>query len=158
MALDPTAREANYKDSMKKYLVDSLVTIEGLKVTFDPRMYIPETFKASNPNVKKWVSVKFSNMYRDDMSDAMLELRACTRQDNEGFILSQLCDNIIGYLTTTEGDGIKRITFYRSYPSQAWEVIGGIVVQDVMESRELEAEDDTLYKIITVTLRFASKI
>ena len=158
MALDPTAREANYKDSIKKYMVDNLVTIEGLLVTFDPRLYIPETFKTTNPNVKKWVSVKFGNLYRDDMSEAILEIRCCTRQDTEGFILSQLSDKVIGYFTTTEGDGIKRIVFYRSYPSQAWENIGGIVVQNVMESREMEAADDTLFKLITVILRFASKI
>lgn len=158
MALEPTAREANYKDSLKKYIVDSLITIESLKVTFDPRMYVPETFSATNPTVKKWIAVKFGPLYRDDMSEAILELRCCTRQDNEGFVLSQLCDKVIGYFTTTSDDGIKRITFYRSYASQAWENIGGIVVQDVRESMELMADDDTLYKIITLTLRFASKI
>lgn len=158
MSLDPTARYANYKDSIKKYMVDSLVTTEGLKITFDPRMYVPETFKSTNPNVKKWVAVKFGEMYRDDMSEAILEIRCCTRQDTEGFQLSQLCDNVIGYFTTTDGDGIKRITFYRSYASQAWENIGGIVVQDIRESREMEAADDTLFCIITVILRFASKI
>lgn len=158
MALDPTAREANYKDSIKKHMVDNLVTVEGVKITFDPRMATPETFKSTNPNVKKWVAVKFGELYRDDMSEAILEIRCCTRQDTEGFQLSQLADKVIGYFTTTDGDGIKRITLYRSYPSQAWENIGGIVVQDVRESREMEAADDTLYKIITVVLRFASKI
>lgn len=158
MALEPTAREANYRDSIKKYMVDSLVTIEGLKITFDPRMHVPETFKSTNPNVKKWVSVKFGNLYRDDMSEGILEIRCCTRQDTEGFQLAQLCDKVIGYFTTTSDDGIKRITFYRSYPSQAWDNIGGIVVQDVMESREMEAADDTLWKLVTVILRFASKI
>lgn len=143
---------------MKKYLVDNLITTEGLLVTFDPRMFIPETFKATNPDVKKWVAVKFGALYRDDMSEAILELRCCTRQDNEGFQLSQLCDKVIGYLTTTDGDGIKRITFYRSYAAQPWEVIGGIVVQDVRDSLEFTADDNTLYKLITVTLRFASKI
>jgi len=158
MALDPTAREANYKDSIKKYLVDSLVTTESLKISFDPRMYTPETFKSTNPNVKKWVAVKFGNLYRDDMSEAILEIRCCTRQDSEGFQLSQLTDKVIGYFSTESGDGIKRITFYRSYPSQAWDTIGGIVVQDIRESREMEAADDTLYKVITIILRFASKI
>lgn len=158
MALDPTARDANYKDSIKKFVVDNLVGIEGLKVTFDPRMATPETFKTTNPTVKKWVSFKFADLYRDDLSEAILEARCCTRQDNEGFQLSQLCDKVIGYFTTTDGDGIKRITFYRSYPSAPWEAIGGIVVQDVRESREMEAADDTLFRIITITLRFASKI
>ena len=158
MVLDPTAREANYKDSIKKYLIDNLVTIESLDITFDPRMYDPQTFINKNRSLKKWVAIKFGSLYRDDMSQALLEIRPCTRGDNEGFQLSQLCDKIIGYFSDTTGDGIKRITFYRSYPTIPWVSIGGIVVQDIHESQELQADDETLFKVITIVLRFASKI
>lgn len=157
MALDSTAREANFKDSMKKYLVDNLWTVEQIPLSFDASLANPLT--PNNAELRKWVNVRFADLYRDDMSLARLELRCCTRGDNEGFTLAQLCDKVIGYLTTTDDDGIKRITFYKSYPSPtAWENIGGIVIQDIYEGGVLTADDGTMFKILYVTCRFASKI
>ena len=157
MALDPTARETNYKDSIKKYIVDNLYTIENVPISFDPALANPRV--PNNVELKSWINVRFGDLYRDDLSRAVLEIRCCTRGDNEGFKLAQLCDKVIGYFTTIEGDGIKRITFYRSYPSPtAWVKIGGIVVQDIIESGVYRAEDETTYKILNIVLRFASKI
>lgn len=157
MALDPTAREANFKDSIKKYIVDNLWTTDNIPVSFDPSLANPKV--PNNTELRKWINVRFGDFYRDDLSRANVEIRCCTRQDNEGFSLAQLCDRVIGYLTTITGDGIKRITFYRSYPSPTpWDVIGGIVVQDIIESGVYRAEDESLYKVLNITLRFASKI
>ena len=156
MALDPTARESNFRDSMKKYLVDSLVTTEGLNLTFDKQMGVPYIH---DKTVDRWVIANFGSLERKDMSRAIMEIVACTRRDNEGFRLAQLCDTILGYLTvSTGGDATKRITFYRSHATEAWTVIGGIVVQEIYETEQMEAEDKTKFKIITVVLRFASKV
>lgn len=157
MVLDPTARETNYMDSMKKYIVDNMWTVERVPVSFDPSMANPKV--PNNMELTTWLNVRFSDLYRDDLSRASLEIRCSTRQDNEGFKLAQLTDKVIGYFTTTSGDGIKRITFYRSYPSPtSWDVIGGIVVQDIIESGVFRAEDETKYKVLYIVLRFASKI
>jgi hypothetical protein len=156
MALDPTAREANLRDSIKKYMVDNLATIESLNLSFDSTLATP---LLSDKSVDKWVIVNFGSMHRGDMSMTTLEIFCCTRKDNEGFKLAQLVDTVMGYLTVSTGDDSTcRIPFYRSYPSQPWENIGGIVVQDIFESEQLLAEDDTKYKILTVVLRFASKV
>jgi len=67
----------------------------------------------------------------------------------------------MGYLTPDSSvpDGIKRITFYRSFPSPTpWIVIGGIIVNDIIESPELDADDETKYKVLTVRFKFVSKI
>lgn len=157
MALDSTARETNFKDSIKKYLVDNMWTTERVPISFDPALSNPKV--PNNMELRKWLNVRFSDFYRDDLSRAVVEVRCCTRQDNEGFTLAQLCDKVLGYLTTTEGTGIKSIPFYRSYEAPTpWELIGGIVVQDVMESGVFKAEDETNYKVLYITLRFASKI
>jgi hypothetical protein len=157
MALDPTAREANFKDSIKKYIIDNLWTIDNIPVSFDPALANPKV--PNNMELRKWINVRYGDFYRDDLSRAILEIRCCTRQDNEGFVLAQLCDRVVGYFTTTTGDGIKRIPFYRSYPSPTpWEKIGGIVVQDIVESGVYKASDESNYKVLNVTLRFASKI
>lgn len=157
MALDPTARESNYMDSVKKYIVDTMWTVEKVPISFDPSLSNPRI--PNNMELRTWLNVRFGDLYRDDLSRANLEVRCCARQDNEGFKLAQLCDKVLGYFTTTSGDGIKRITFYRSYPSPTpWDVIGGIVVQDVLESGVFRAEDETQYKVLNIVLRFASKI
>lgn len=157
MALDPTAREANFKDSIKKYVVDNMWTTERVPISFDPALANPKV--ANNMELTTWLNVRFGDLYRDDLSRANLEIRCCTRQDNEGFKLAQLCDKVLGYFTTTEGTGIKSITFYRSYASPTpWEIIGGIVVQDIIESGVFKAEDETNFKVLNLVLRFASKI
>lgn len=157
MALDPTARETNYMDSMKKYIVDSMWTVERVPISFDPSLANPKI--PNNMELTTWLNVRFGDLYRDDLSRAVLEIRCASRQDNEGFKLAQLTDKVIGYFTTTSGDGIKRITFYRSYPSPTpWTIIGGIVVQDIMESAVYMADDETKFKVLHIVLRFASKI
>jgi len=141
---------------MKKYLVDSLKTAEGLNLSFDQSLATP---LLRDRSVDKWVVVNFGTMHRDDMSIANMDIFCCARKDNEGFKLAQLTDTVMGYLTGSgNGDSTLRIVHYRSYPSQDWVVIGGIIVQEVFESAQLVAEDDTKYKILNVVLRFASVV
>lgn len=40
MALDPTARLANVKDSIKKYFVDNIARTSGKKLTFDKALSV----------------------------------------------------------------------------------------------------------------------
>ena len=159
MALDPTAREANFRDSVKKYLVDSLVTANSIYLSFDKSLATP---KVQGHSVKRWVVVRFGSIARQTVTDAIVEIRCSTREDNEGFKLAQLVDTVMGYLTPdpdNDSDGTKRITFYRSraYPT-AWTVIGGLIVFDIIESPELDAEDETKYKTLTVRFKFVSKV
>lgn len=157
MALDPTARLANVKDSLKKYFVDSLHTGEGIALTFDKSLSTP---KLQGISVNQWVSINFGLVEMETLSTLLLNIYCCTRSDAEGFRLCQLRDKVMGYLTDTEqSDGMQRIPFYRSRASGNWTLLaGGFVVQEVTESGELEAPDETKYRILTVKLRFASKI
>lgn len=157
MALDPTARETNFKDSVKKYIIDNMWTTEKVPVSFDPALGNPRV--PNNTELTTWLNVRFGDFYRDDLSRATVEIRCCTRQDNEGFKLAQLTDKVMGYFTTTEGTGLKSFTFWRSYEAPTpWENIGGIVVQDIIESGVFKAEDESNFKVLYLTLRFASKI
>jgi hypothetical protein len=156
MALDATAREANIRDSIKKYFVDSLTTAEGIPVTFDRSLASPDL---QGKTVTKWVSVKLGDMEIATMSRIVLEVFVCTRQDNEGFKLAQLKDKVLGYLSDEDAtDGYKRISFYQSHATNAWTLLGAILVTKVIESGELEADDDTKYKLLTCFCRTASKI
>lgn len=157
MALDPTARTANVKDSLKKYFVDNIARSEGKKLTFDKAMAVPRI--QGDVPANEWVSIGMEDTDLDTLSSQTFTIYCCTRQDTEYRRLAQLTDLVMGYLTdTTETDGMKRIPLYRSYPDQAWELLGAMLVWDVMMSSEMEASDETKFRILSVTLRWAAKV
>jgi hypothetical protein len=157
MALDPTAREANVRDSVKKYFVDNLYRGESIELTFDTALDTP---KIQNPNspIDKWVSINFGSFDFDNMSEYDLRIFCCARNDPEGFKLAQLRDKVMGYLTdNTKNDGMARIPFYKSYADRAWELLGGLLLFVETESGQMTAPDGTKYKMIPVTMRWGAK-
>jgi len=155
MVLDPTARRANIKDSIKKWAVDD-VEIAERPVTLDKWLSTPDI---AGGTAKKWVSFNLGPVDRDVLSEILLDILCCTRADSEGYKLAQLTDNVMAELTdTTKTDGMKRIPFYISYADRAWELLGAILVQNVTESGEMEGPDGTKYIILSCRLRTASKI
>lgn len=156
MGLDASAREANVRDSLKKYWVDNLWKTHKTYITFDITLSTP---KLQGHVVDSWVAINIGSMDRETLSSLILEMYCCTRKDPEGFKLAQLSDRVMNYLSdTTKTDGMKRITLYQSKADEAWTEIGALLVQDVIESGQLMAMDNTKYKILTCTLRWASKI
>ena len=156
MALDPTAREANVRDSWKKYLVDNLWTTESIPLLFDKFSATPNV---RNKDTVRWVSVDFRDLERDTLSEGTLDIYLATRKDEEWFRLAQLSDTVMGYLTDlTTTDGYKRIPFYRSKASGSWDLLGSMIVTRILESDQMEVETDVKFKIFTVFYRFASKV
>lgn len=156
MALDSTAREANLRDSVKKFFVDNINRAEGVHLTFDKALAVPAV---QGIEVNRWVSVNFGQM---DMSDTvsmhLVHAYCCTRQDSEGFKLAQLRDKVVGYLTDdTADDGIRRIPLYKSNVTP-WVQVGALMVFLDTESASLYATDDTKYKMIPFRLLWAAKI
>jgi len=157
MALDPTSIESNFRDSIKDYFIDNIETLSNIPLTFDKALSSPNI---QGKTVHRWVTVIFGTANIDTMSEIYFRIFCCTRQDNEGFKLAQLKDTVMGYLTNdgSIGDGQVRIPFYRSRAVGAWTLLGSLLVVDVIDSNQLEAPDETKYKILTVRLRTASKM
>lgn len=155
MSLDPTAREANFRDSIKKYLVDNIYTVEGIPLSFDKSLAAPNI---RGREVDKWVVVHWGFFDRTDFSSYTINIYCCTRKDNEGFKLAQLVDTVVGYLSEDDVNATNQLKTITLYQSQTWTNIGGMIVQDVNESGEIEAEDGTKYKLITPRFRWATKI
>jgi len=61
-------------------------------------------------------------------------------------------------IDTTQTDGFARITLYRSSATLAWGNIGTMIVQIQSESRQMKAEDNSKFKVITVRLLWAAKV
>lgn len=157
MTLDPTIRETNVKDSLRKFFIDNLSTTSEIPLTFDKYLSVP---KLQGIEVKRWVSIVFGVMLREDECSATFDIYCCTRSDSEGMKLAQLTDTVMGYLTGTDsGDGTKRITLYRSYPSPTpWVKIGGMVITRIDESGNNIAEDGTKFKILSCLIKWAGKM
>lgn len=157
MSLDPTAREANIRDSIKKYLVDNIYTTEGIQVSFDKVLSTPNI---QGSTVNRWIGVRFGPIVMDSLSSLTLDIFLCTRKDPEYFRLAQLRDTVMGYLVdTTQTDGMARIPLYRSYANKAWELLsGGFVIQEVIEGPQYELDDLTKVKQLTCMLRWGTKI
>jgi len=155
--LDATAKESNLKDSVKRYFIDSLYKTEGVHVTFDKYLSTP---RIQGKEVDRWVSINFGSLAMSSMSQFILRIFPCTRSDSEGFKLSQLRDKIYKYLVNADmTDGMARIPFYRSRAEGAWTLLDtGMVVQDVIESDQLDADDGTKFKEMTVRIRFSAKV
>lgn len=158
MTLDPSARSANLRDSIKRFFIDNLATTEGISLSFDKSMARPK-IQGQPVEVEKWVVVNFGYIDMGTVSEHQIDVICCTRRDNEGFKLAQLRDTVMGYLTdTTTTDGMKRITLYRSYASQAWTSLGALLITEIVESQQNDADDETKFIILTVTCKWASKI
>ena len=65
MTIDATAREANVRDSIKKYFVDNLYSKEGIQLTFDKTLSTPTI---QGTAVDRWVTVVFGEMNLDALS------------------------------------------------------------------------------------------
>lgn len=156
MSLDPTAREANVRDSLKKFFVDNIYSTEGVPIVFDQFLVSP---KLQGKEVDRWIGVHINDGEMSTLSDLDIEVYCCTRKDPEYFRLSQLRDTVMGYLVPSSDDVcFKTIPFYRSHPTNPWTVIGGFVVQRINQSMDMVAEDQTKFKILYVQLRYASKL
>jgi len=157
MTLDPTARRANVQDSLKKYFVDNLETIEGIALNFDRTLEAPAL---QGTSVDRWVAVNFDDMQRSSMSSFTVHLHCAARRDSEGFRLAQLTDTVYGYLKdSTQTDGMARIPLYRSRPDGAWTLLdGGIVIQDIIEGGGGTTTDLTKFITLSVRCRWGAKI
>jgi len=158
MGLEPTARESNLRDSIKKYFVDRIHKTHGIALRmFDKNLGTPAT---QTKAVDQWVSISMGSKTRDIVSSLVLEIYCSTRKDAEGFKLSQLTDTVYQYLVDlTQTDRLARIPFYQSKPKgQAWVLLGSLLVTDIIESDDIEGEDKTKFKILTVSLRWPANV
>jgi len=159
MSLDPTARLSNVLDSIKKYFVDNITGNHGYQIIFDKSLTTPEVFQTHS--WKKWVVINMGQLNRNE-GYLIIHIFCCTREDDEGHILAQMTDNVMGYLSdTTQTDSLARIPLYRSRATGAWELLQGgfvVLVNGEFPNQDLLDKDGTKFSVIDVTLRWVAKI
>jgi hypothetical protein len=156
MSLDPTAREANVRDSLKKFFIDNLFTTEKIQVLFDE--FIPAP-KIQGHSVNRWIGIQFGSMNLDTLSTLNIEVYCCTRQDPENFRLSQLRDTVMDHLTPSSDESTyKVIPFYRSKADGNWTLIGGLMVTNITQGMDMNGPDQTKVKILFIELKYVAKL
>lgn len=153
MALDSSAKLTNVRNSIKKYFVDTLSTIEAIDLSFDRSIVDPYL---ENTSLTKWVLVNFGRVSQQDVfSIHDFDVVCCTRQDAEGVRLMQMVDTVQGYLyDSTQTDRLKRITLY----NDAWTSIGSLLITDNVVSFQDLARDETKFVVIACAVRWAAKV
>jgi hypothetical protein len=156
MAIHSTASLANVYDSLKKFFVDNLYTVEGISTMFDRSLSDPATVDLA---LQQWVVVNYGEYIPGNISTMNLDVYCCTREDVEGYNLIRLRDTVLGYLTdATALDGKRRIKLWQSHPTNLWTEVGGMVLLFDMESQLFYAPDETKYKALGCTLMWGSII
>lgn len=152
MAIDSTAKKANVRLSLKKYFIDTFQTQHSKKLLFDDLFSLPQI-----PSLSEWLIVQFGAMHRGGLSDFIVEVLCATRRDPDGDKLSDLSDLAFNLLSdNSQIDGKRRITLYET-SVVPWTEIGALLVQDVIDSKEMNGEDGTKYQVLTCKIRWVSK-
>jgi hypothetical protein len=150
---DVTLQEKLYKQSVRKFFIDYLVTTLSKHVYFDRQYSIPKD--SSGDELTNWVSVGFDGIDIDTVSTGMLEVLCFSRKDEGGIVLSELRDIIVDMMIDeTMSDGCTRVPYYNS----SWVQVGGMVAYvDTKDGGVQYGADGTMFKIINVTLRWGTK-
>lgn len=144
MAIDPTTNESFIRESIKKYLIDELVTARSEEVTFDASLAEPNL---ADVTTNQWVAAHFGPMHRIGLADFELALYVCTRGDNEGIRLAALSDVVFDIMTDmTKSDGKRRLDLYD--PSD-WSIQGSLLVKEISETAQMDAPDETKFKVLS---------
>ena len=157
MVLDATVREANFKDSIKKLLLDnrgSLVAHGSVPILFDKSFDDPEV---RDKTLLKWVVCNLGRPQFGTVSECIVYLLPCTRKDNEGFKLAQLRDRLLGlFFDPSYPNGQKPVPLYDS-STTPWTIIGYMLPYVSYETGGKVERDETKYKSITLTLKWGAK-
>ena len=152
MAIDASAKKTNIRLSLKKYLIDTIETVQGKKVFFGIGYALPQI-----DELTEWFSVGFGPMSRTGFSGFVVDLIAATRKDAEGDNLSELVD--IGYAVMTDNtqpDGKRRISLY-NVVGTTWTEFDKLLVTDINDSGEMTGPDGTQYQTLTCKINWVAK-
>lgn len=154
--LHPTLSNACLKYSIKKYFLDHVQTALSTVVHFDGNIVEPYL---NDKTIKKWATVLVGNGDKNlfTLSESIVQIYLCTREDNEGYELSKF-DDVITSLFMGKHDTV--VTPFMAIPlyDSAHAKAGCLSIKNISDGIEGMTSDGTYYKIMTITLRYASTI
>jgi len=153
--ISPVSRESDLKNSIKKYFLDSLETLESIPLFFDRLFETPSDDEGTK--LLKWVVITFGRGDLGNVSERQVSIEAYTRDDSEGDNLSVLLDTIMGYILNEDStNGLATVPYYDT-SSVPWTVVGGMMSFLQPSLNEMEGDDSTKFKSINLLFKWGGK-
>jgi hypothetical protein len=154
--LDPTSSDACFSYSIKRYFIDHVQHSLGVPVAFDANIVEPYL---NDKAIVRWITVLKGDkrVKKFSLSDSMVSIYCCTRQDPEGYELSKLQDEIVALLNGEHDTIVTPKNTIPIYDVNHVKVGGLSLGDDLIEGKKGVTPDGTNYKTITIHLRYASK-
>lgn len=145
----------NFSYSLKKYVIDNLVTIEGLEVYFD-KTYI-EGQEVPATKTTEWVVFDMDTSTTwGVLKNQMVYVYIHARGDKEGDKLNALQDAVIKYFEDMSvPDGQVRVPLYDTSQATPWPELGHMLVYVQGVSGIYYADDETRFRDIALHFRWA---
>jgi len=155
MALSPEVRTSDFRDSIKKYFIDSLETTKSIKTFFNWIDDVP--VNASGVKLNSWIIIDFGDLTLGTMASCSVGLNLFTRKDYEGDTMATLCDTVLDYIVDeSAANGLHTIPYYNTSDSP-WVLVGGIVPLIDRIFEDTPAKDSTKIKTIHLLCKWGSK-
>lgn len=152
MAISSVTKEVDFKNSIKKYFLDSLETIEGIPLYFEALFEVP--LDSHGVKLKQWVVISLGYRELGTVSEQQISIEVFTTSDSEGDDLSALVDIIMNYLIDESAiNGLKMIPYYDS----SWTIVGGIIPFIQTTLGRMESEDGVQFKAINLLCKWGGK-
>jgi hypothetical protein len=146
MALDETCKEANFRRSVLKYLVDNLKTALSIDVIDDPSIPTPSLVTSG---LRKWVRPIYGSMNLDTVTSADLEIHCCTRKDVGSVEAIALRDIVLGLFANTP---------IPLYNITTWTNIGYMYPIILPSPGNYVEEDSTKADVLAIRLKWGAVI
>ncbi len=147
MALHPTRKISNFKNSLKKWIIDH----KTFEVFFDISTDIPKD--ATDVELLRWVNVILGDQPgTGDLIEQFVRVYLYTHKDYERDALGLLHDEVMDVFTDVDGSLIS----FPLYDTVAlpWIQIGGVAVYESFTSDESEIFSGVKYKFINLMCRW----
>lgn len=155
MSLSPVTRKSDFRNSIKKYFLDSLEVTESLSLFFDSLVETPTD--ASGVKLTKWVTISFGRSSLGSVSEAQISLEAFTRNDSEGDDLASLLDTIMGYIVDEDStNGLVSIPYYDT-SAVPWTIVGGMIPYVQPSLSAMDGLDNTRFEAVNILCKWGGK-
>lgn len=145
MALHSTRKQSNFQLSLKKHLLDNAGT---LPIFFDLLDDIP--VDGNEDTYTKWCVVQLGDKVGVDLLEQTVLLHLFTYKDNEGDMLSELQDTVMGIFTNINGALVP----FTLYDAATWSSIGGVSVFEQAVSDENDDFNGAKFKTINLLCKW----
>lgn len=153
--ISPESRVTDFELSVRKYFVDTLETIEHLKLFFDWIEDVP--IDALGNKLTQWVIIHFNDVDFGSVSECLVDINVFTRNDFENDLNNVLTDKVNNYILDENADGGYHIIPYYNTKETPWVFNGGIIpfIRNIFPVED--AKDSTKIRTIHIMCKWGGK-